>query len=92
MHMAFRRMFSHVFGSKDNMGLNETAGGLSFFFSSTRGFQSYLSLALTDTSKSPRGIRGFQLNSGTFSEWKVQGKVGGYTKSVSTSSKSLEKI
>jgi len=29
--------------------------------------------------KSPRGIRGFQLNVGNFSEWKVQGKVGGYT-------------
>ncbi|KAL0566470.1 hypothetical protein V5O48_015544 [Marasmius crinis-equi] len=33
-----------------------------------------------DQMKSPRGIRGFQLNpSGNFSEWKVQGKVGGYT-------------
>ncbi|KAJ8075321.1 hypothetical protein PM082_019659 [Marasmius tenuissimus] len=29
--------------------------------------------------KCPRGIRGFQLNSGTFGEWKVQGKIGGYT-------------
>ncbi|KAF8958808.1 glycoside hydrolase superfamily [Flammula alnicola] len=29
--------------------------------------------------KSPRGIRGFQLDTGrTFTEWKVQGKVGGY--------------
>ncbi|KAH8108699.1 glycoside hydrolase family 35 protein [Phellopilus nigrolimitatus] len=33
----------------------------------------------TDTSKSPRGIRGFQLNKGNFSDWKVQGKLGGYT-------------
>jgi hypothetical protein len=33
--------------------------------------------------KSPRGIRGFQLSNGTFSSWKVQGKVGGYTKYVS---------
>ncbi|KAF5364850.1 hypothetical protein D9757_011273 [Collybiopsis confluens] len=29
--------------------------------------------------KSPRGVRGFKLDSGNFSEWKVQGKVGGYT-------------
>ncbi|CAE6498012.1 unnamed protein product [Rhizoctonia solani] len=34
-----------------------------------------------DTSKSPRGIRGFQLpDGGKFGEWKVQGKLGGYTK------------
>ncbi|KAJ6579095.1 glycoside hydrolase family 35 protein [Mycena vulgaris] len=32
-----------------------------------------------DTSKSPRGVRGFKLNSGSFGAWKVQGKVGGYT-------------
>ncbi|KAF9259410.1 glycoside hydrolase family 35 protein [Marasmius fiardii PR-910] len=33
-----------------------------------------------DQMKSPRGIRGFQLNpTGKFSEWRVQGKVGGYT-------------
>ncbi|KAF7307730.1 Glycoside hydrolase family 35 protein [Mycena kentingensis (nom. inval.)] len=31
-----------------------------------------------DTSKSPRGVRGFKLDTGTFSTWKVQGKVGGY--------------
>ena len=30
--------------------------------------------------KSPRGIAGFALNGGTFGTWKVQGKVGGYTK------------
>lgn len=29
-----------------------------------------------------RGVRGFQLNSGNFSEWKVQGKQGGYTQYV----------
>ncbi|KAL0951694.1 hypothetical protein HGRIS_008370 [Hohenbuehelia grisea] len=29
--------------------------------------------------KSPRGIRGFQLEGGNFSDWKVQGKIGGYT-------------
>ncbi|QRW00634.1 glycoside hydrolase family 35 protein [Ceratobasidium sp. AG-Ba] len=33
-----------------------------------------------DTSKSPRGIRGFQLSDGAkFEAWKVQGKLGGYT-------------
>ncbi|KAF9039430.1 glycoside hydrolase family 35 protein [Hymenopellis radicata] len=32
----------------------------------------------TDNIKSPRGVRGFKLNNGTFSDWKVQGKVGGY--------------
>ncbi|KAI0632367.1 glycoside hydrolase superfamily [Trametes polyzona] len=31
-----------------------------------------------DTEKSPRGIPGFKLNSGNFTTWKVQGKVGGY--------------
>ncbi|CEL57170.1 hypothetical protein RSOLAG1IB_08403 [Rhizoctonia solani AG-1 IB] len=32
-----------------------------------------------DSSKSPRGIRGYELIGGTFTEWKVQGKQGGYT-------------
>jgi hypothetical protein len=36
--------------------------------------------ANTDSSKSPRGIRGFALDGNTFGEWKVQGKVGGYKK------------
>jgi len=31
-----------------------------------------------NNSKSPRGIRGFQLQGGKFGDWKVQGKVGGY--------------
>ncbi|KDQ12662.1 glycoside hydrolase family 35 protein [Botryobasidium botryosum FD-172 SS1] len=31
-----------------------------------------------DTSKSPRGIRGYKLNDGVFTQWKVQGKKGGY--------------
>ncbi|VDB87383.1 unnamed protein product [Peniophora sp. CBMAI 1063] len=32
------------------------------------------------TIKSARGVRGFQLNpEGNFTEWKVQGKIGGYT-------------
>ncbi|KIK65261.1 glycoside hydrolase family 35 protein [Collybiopsis luxurians FD-317 M1] len=35
-------------------------------------------LTLNDP-KSPRGVRGFKLDSGNFSEWKVQGKIGGYT-------------
>ena len=30
--------------------------------------------------KSARGISSFQLNGGTITTWKVQGKVGGYTK------------
>ncbi|KAH9915075.1 glycoside hydrolase superfamily [Fomitopsis serialis] len=29
--------------------------------------------------KSPRGIPGYQLNAGNFTEWRVQGKLGGYT-------------
>lgn len=33
-----------------------------------------------ETSKSPRGVRGFKLDTGNFTTWKVQGKVGGYTK------------
>ena len=32
--------------------------------------------------KSPRGIPGFLLTGGNFTEWKVQGKLGGYTKWV----------
>ncbi|KAJ7740521.1 glycoside hydrolase family 35 protein [Mycena metata] len=32
-----------------------------------------------DTSKNPRGVRGFALDTGNFSDWKVQGKLGGYT-------------
>ncbi|KAH9480337.1 putative beta-galactosidase C [Psilocybe cubensis] len=32
----------------------------------------------TDSSKAPRGIRGFALDGNTFGEWKVQGKIGGY--------------
>ncbi|KIJ17952.1 glycoside hydrolase family 35 protein [Paxillus involutus ATCC 200175] len=32
-----------------------------------------------DEEKSPRGVRGFMLDTGDFGEWKVQGKVGGYT-------------
>ncbi|KAG2073391.1 glycoside hydrolase family 35 protein [Suillus decipiens] len=35
-----------------------------------------------DFEKSPRGVRGFMLNTGNFSAWKVQGKVGGYTNYV----------
>jgi len=33
----------------------------------------------TDVIKSPRGVRGFKLNDGTFDAWRVQGKIGGYT-------------
>ena len=35
-----------------------------------------------DASKSPRGIRGYELLGGSFTEWKVQGKAGGYRGSV----------
>ncbi|KIY43874.1 glycoside hydrolase family 35 protein [Fistulina hepatica ATCC 64428] len=38
--------------------------------------------AAVNSPKSPRGIRGFQLNDGSFGEWKVQGKIGGYVKFV----------
>ena len=38
---------------------------------------------MTNASKSPRGVRGFKLNSGTFGTWKVQGKIGGYTRYAS---------
>ncbi|GLB38736.1 putative glycoside hydrolase family 35 protein [Lyophyllum shimeji] len=31
-----------------------------------------------NSSKSPRGVRGFKLDVGNFTTWKVQGKVGGY--------------
>ncbi|QRW10069.1 glycoside hydrolase family 35 protein [Ceratobasidium sp. AG-Ba] len=33
-----------------------------------------------DASKSPRGIRGYELSGGSFKEWRVQGKKGGYTR------------
>ncbi|KAF8074062.1 glycoside hydrolase family 35 protein [Lyophyllum atratum] len=32
----------------------------------------------TNSSKGPRGVRGFKLDTGNFTTWKVQGKVGGY--------------
>lgn len=31
-----------------------------------------------DSSKSPRGIRGYELLGGSFTQWRVQGKAGGY--------------
>lgn len=63
------------------MGLNETNGGECCFQSSSQGLQSLMAVN-PDTSKSPRGVRGFMLDTGTFTEWKVQGKIGGYTKYV----------
>jgi len=39
-------------------------------------------LVVIDEEKSPRGVRGFMLDTGDFGEWRVQGKVGGYTKFV----------
>ncbi|KAF9258328.1 glycoside hydrolase family 35 protein [Marasmius fiardii PR-910] len=41
--------------------------------------QDNMGLDEDNTEKSPRGVRGFQLNTGKFGAWKVQGKVGGYT-------------
>ena len=66
------------------MGLNETDCKSSFDPTSCVCFF-FQKLILSDTgntdsSKSPRGIRGFQLDSGHFGAWKVQGKVGGYKK------------
>ena len=64
---------------KDNMGLNQTEWRE----------QTQVDLELNsdffpadpDTSiESPRGIRGFKLEGGAFLKWKVQGKIGGYTK------------
>ncbi|KAG8744231.1 hypothetical protein FRC10_010593 [Ceratobasidium sp. 414] len=45
--------------------------------------QDNMGLAMTenwvaDASKSPRGIRGYKLSGGSFTQWKVQGKAGGY--------------
>ncbi|KAG8935300.1 hypothetical protein FRC01_003051 [Tulasnella sp. 417] len=34
----------------------------------------------TDGSRSPRGIRGYDLHNGDFTHWKVQGKSGGFIK------------
>ncbi|KAF8915220.1 beta-galactosidase, domain 2-domain-containing protein [Mucidula mucida] len=48
---------------QDNMGLNETGD---------------LVNVNGDVSKNPRGVRGFELDTGAFGDWKVQGKVGGY--------------
>ncbi|EIW77017.1 glycoside hydrolase family 35 protein [Coniophora puteana RWD-64-598 SS2] len=36
-------------------------------------------VATGNEEKSPRGIRGFVLNTGDFGDWYVQGKIGGYT-------------
>ncbi|KAG8750303.1 hypothetical protein FRC12_012951 [Ceratobasidium sp. 428] len=33
---------------------------------------------VADTSKSPRGIRSYDLSGGSFTHWRVQGKAGGY--------------
>lgn len=63
------------------MGLNETGGKQAENRNiRTKTYCIARRIDTTDTSKSPRGIRGFQLNEGNFSDWKVQGKLGGYTK------------
>ncbi|KAK7047487.1 hypothetical protein VNI00_006718 [Paramarasmius palmivorus] len=33
----------------------------------------------SNSMKTPRGVRGFKLNDGNITTWKVQGKIGGYT-------------
>ena len=38
-----------------------------------------------DNEKSPRGIAGFALEGGKFTTWRVQGKLGGYTRLISPS-------
>ena len=59
------------------MGLNESDSKLPIFIT-------WVAINVipvtTNDSKSPRGVRGFSLNVGNFSDWKVQGKLGGYTK------------
>ena len=70
------------------MGLNETNGGMLLSNSEPRVMLKRDS-ANTDSSKSPRGIRGFKLDSNTtFGTWKVQGKIGGYNQYVSHSLRS----
>ena len=61
------------------MGLNE-----SFSREQTFSYPGSLCNVLFQANevKSPRGIRGFKLDVGHFTEWKVQGKVGGYTEYV----------
>ncbi len=68
---------------QDNMGLNQTNGSESDPLYFRTPFEP--GKDLTDASKSPRGVRGFKLNDGTFGIWKVQGKIGGYTKWVTVS-------
>ena len=63
---------------KDNMGLNQTEWRKQTQVD--HKLNSDFFPADPDTSKSPRGIRGFKLEGGAFSEWKVQGKIGGYVK------------
>lgn len=60
------------------MGLNET--GCEFDVHYVKANIHNHKSATPNTSKGPRGIRGFKLDGGTFGDWKVQGKVGGYRK------------
>ncbi|CCM02296.1 uncharacterized protein FIBRA_04385 [Fibroporia radiculosa] len=57
---------------QDGMGNDESPNGI-ISESLTITFLSSL------PEKSPRGIPGFLLNGGNFTEWRVQGKLGGYT-------------
>ena len=63
---------------QDNMGLDEDESGNSVLCCASLS-NSFLHISdVSETIKSPRGIRGYKLNNGTFTTWKVQGKVGGY--------------
>ncbi|KAK7019437.1 hypothetical protein VNI00_018047 [Paramarasmius palmivorus] len=55
---------------QDNMGFDEAEGKC----------RPSVPLKLNSNSmKTPRGVRGFKLNDGNITTWKVQGKIGGYT-------------
>jgi hypothetical protein len=69
---------------QDNMGLDESEGDLiwALIFVLSKLTPQLSNVAHPDTSKSPRGIRGFHLNDGSAIAWKVQGKIGGYQRYV----------
>ena len=64
---------------QDNMGLNETNGRKYIVLVHVGNVGLNGCTEDTGSSKGPRGIRGYKLDVGNFSEWKVQGKIGGYT-------------
>lgn len=60
------------------MGHDEN-GGKFVLFADRELRLNCLAIETGNEPKSPRGVRGFQLNTGNFSTWRVQGKIGGYT-------------